>query len=55
MWELSRCKKTIWKNSLKQRDALKLVNQAAVENGKAYATSSKVAGKYIAGLAQGFQ
>jgi hypothetical protein len=39
---------------LKQRDALKLVNQAVVENGKAYTTSSKVAGKYTAGLAQGF-
>jgi hypothetical protein len=39
---------------LKQRDALKLVNQAVVENGKAYATSSKVAGKYTAGLEQGF-
>ncbi len=39
---------------LKQKDALKLVNQAVVENGKAYATSSKVAGKYTAGLAQGF-
>ena len=25
-----------------------------MENGKAYATSSKVAGKYIAGLEQGF-
>ena len=39
---------------LKQKDALKLVNQAVVENGKAYTTSSKVAGKYTAGLAQGF-
>lgn len=39
---------------LKQRDALKLVNQAVVENGKAYAASSKVAGKYTAGLEQGF-
>ncbi|HQE48893.1 MAG TPA: hypothetical protein PKV93_06030, partial [Fervidobacterium sp.] len=38
----------------KQKDALKLVNQAVVENGKAYTTSSKVAGKYTAGLAQGF-